>query len=224
MKEKTRLYKKWWFWVCVVLIILIATTAIILINNITIETNSKSQMTIEEITDNLKEETKTAKQKTEEAIQEEKKASLAKTIDVSSINLNKKITIGKITYFVDNTWKSNEDLSENSINRYYYPSSNTMLSIMYGINNNFVSDSNIESLLNRYVSNLSYKDFISKNIKEINGHNFGVVRYYINEFETIQYIFSEDNAIYSFCFAQEDALNNECIELIESIISKIEIM
>lgn len=52
MKEKNKLYQKWWFWVCIVLIVLIIIGVIYFIINLK---GANTEMTAEEITNKLKE-------------------------------------------------------------------------------------------------------------------------------------------------------------------------
>ena len=54
-EEKTSIFKKWWFLVCIVLIVCGIITFVILNNNKEIQTDTKTQLTAEEITNKLKE-------------------------------------------------------------------------------------------------------------------------------------------------------------------------
>lgn len=183
-KEKTSIFKKWWFWVCIVLIVCVVggvCIALYITNNETIVTSS---------------------------------------------NLTKKVEVGKLTYYIDNNWENTANTNENITYKYHYPNNDTMLMVMVENNNIYKSTDSMDIILNSYVHGLKLNnnDFISKNTKKINNYNCGVVRCFVNEYETVQYIIVNDNEAYVFWFGQKNKLNNKYVELIENIISKAEII
>ena len=108
---------------------------------------------------------------------------------ITSENLNKKVIMGNLTYYIEDDWKTEESSSDNTIYKYYYPTSNTMIMVMFEKDGNYGDNSNIDSIfLDSYISgmNLEDKDIISQEIKIINNVRCGVIRCYINDYEFIQ--------------------------------------
>ena len=128
---------------------------------------------------------------------------------------------------IEDDWKTEESSSDNTIYKYYYPTSNTMIMVMFEKDGNYGDNSNIDSIfLDSYISgmNLEDKDIISQEIKIINNVRCGVIRCYINDYEFIQYIILNNNEAYVFSFAQANNLNDKNIEVIENIIKKSELI
>ena len=144
---------------------------------------------------------------------------------VTSINLNQKVTIGKLTYYIDDKWKSSERIKENITYKYYYPTNDTMLMVVYQSGNNYGNDTTIDSFLDGYISGMDLKDndFISKEVKKINGFNYGIVKCYISQYETIQYVMPNNDEAYVFAFGQKNKLNKQNINIIENIVEKVTI-
>lgn len=151
-----------------------------------------------------------------------------KTIFTSTA-LNKKVTVGQLTYYIEEGWESKEDSDGIYKYNYYYPAEDTMLMIMVASSNSYGDDTSINSFLDSYISgmNLNKEDFISKNTKEINGHNYGIVRYYTysnkDKYEAISYIVTNNNECYVFTIGKKNKLNDKLINIVENIISKAEI-
>ena len=181
MKERKKIYQKWWFWVCIAFIVLIIKCTFYYFNNV---------------------------------------------VEITSSDLNKKVEIGKLTYYIKDDWETEENTKDNVVTQYYYPTSNTMIMVMFENNDNFGENSDIDSyFLDNYIAgmNLNDKDLIDKKIEKINNINCGVVRSYINGYDTIQYVIPNNDEIYVFCLGQKDNLNNENIEVIKNIIKKAEV-
>ena len=139
-------------------------------------------------------------------------------------DLNKKNTVGNLTYYVQDSWENKEDKNDNTVNEYYYPTKDTLLMIMISSNTTLGEDATV--FLDSYIAgmNLNDNDFISKSSKKINGYNCGIVRNYINSgnerYETVSYIIANHTEGYVFTIGQKDALKNSWIDLIEDIIKK----
>ena len=75
--------------------------------------------------------------------------------------------MGKLTYYVDNSWKNTENIEENTTYKYYYPTNTTMIMIMYQTGGNYGDDTTIHSFLDGYISGMDLNDnnFISKEVK-----------------------------------------------------------
>lgn len=149
---------------------------------------------------------------------------------ITSANLDKKVTIGKLTYYINGNWDNKENLEENNISKYYYPSSDTMLMVMVIEGEDYGTNTINNSFLDSFLSgmNLNDNDIISKKITQINGYNCGMIKFYMyndNErYEAIVYIILNNDELYAFLFNQKNKLNNTYIELTENIISKAEII
>lgn len=144
------------------------------------------------------------------------------TSTITSTNLNQKVTIGKLTYYVDNSWENTESIKENTTYNYYYPTNNTMLMVMYQTGDNYGDITTIDSFLDGYVSgmDLNDNDFISKEVKKINNFNYGIIKCYISQYETIQYVIPNNDEAYVFSFGQKSNLNDQNISIIENIVEK----
>ena len=146
--------------------------------------------------------------------------------------LDKEITEGRLTYYVSNNWRNKEDSKENNKYNYYYPTDDTMLMVEFAkLNNSSVDDSNKEEFFNGYFDGMKIKDedLISKNKKKVNEYDCEVIRYYTylennEKHEVIVYVIPNANEIYSFFFGQEYKLNEKCVQLVENIISKSNII
>lgn len=145
---------------------------------------------------------------------------------IANVNLNKKVSIGNLTYYINDSWETKESSDNNVQFKYYYPTNDTMLMIQFNDNGNYGNSSSINNFLDGYVSgmNLNSADIIDKTTKSINDINYGVVRCYINNYETIQYIFPNNDEAYTFCFGQKNQLNEKNIDFIESILKKVQII
>lgn len=152
------------------------------------------------------------------------------TTETANMDLSQKVTIGKLTYYIDSTWKSKEDFNEKTTYKYYYPNANTMLMVMISIGGNYGDSSTINNSLDGYLSgmNLNEDDFISKDIEKINDYNYGIVKYYTysnnTKYEVISYIIPNQNECYVFSFNQKGKLNDKNIKLTENIIENAEIV
>lgn len=152
------------------------------------------------------------------------------TTETANMDLSQKVTIGKLTYYIDSTWKSKEDFNEKTTYKYYYPNANTMLMVMISIGGNYGDSSTINNSLDGYLSgmNLNEDDFISKDIEKINDYNYGIVKYYTysnnTKYEVISYIIPNQNECYVFSFSQKGKLNDKNIKLTENIIENAEIV
>ncbi len=146
--------------------------------------------------------------------------------------LDKEITEGRLTYYVSNSWRNKEDSKENEKYSYYYPTDDTMLMVGYTKLNEYSVDTlNVDEAFDAYFSGMGIKeeDLISKDKKKVNEYNCGVVRYYIYsennvKHEVIMYVVLNANEVYSFSFGQEYNLNEKCIQFVENIISKANIV
>lgn len=156
---------------------------------------------------------------------EEKKQSILETV-----NLNQKVTVGKLTYYIQEDWGNRESVDDDATYEYYYPYNDTMLMITISNGDYYVKNTNVENFLDGFISgmNLSDSDFISKNIKQINGYNCGIARYYSyidnNKYESISYIIANGNEAYVFTFVQKSKLEDKFVNLLESIILKADII
>lgn len=150
-------------------------------------------------------------------------------LNSTTLELNKKVSIGRLTYYVKDDWKNKEENDANYQYEYYYPNENVLIMIMYANNEYYGNDTNIDICLNGYISGLSLNDenFIDKYIKDINNHKYGVVRYYSyvdnNKYEIISYITVNNDECYVFSISKKDKFDSNIINLIENIISKSEI-
>lgn len=146
-----------------------------------------------------------------------------------NVDLNQKITIGKLTYYIQEDWNNKERLNENATYKYYYPTDDTLLMITIETGNNYGNNVSIEDFLDGFISGLDLNngDLIGKNAKKINGHNCGIVRFYTyinnDKYEAISYIITNNNECYVFMFGQKNKLNDYFIDLVENIISKTNI-
>ena len=156
---------------------------------------------------------------------EEKKQSILETV-----NLNQKVTVGKLTYYIQEDWGNRESVDDDATYEYYYPYNDTMLMITISNGDYYVKNTNVENFLDGFISgmNLSDSDFISKNIKQINGYNCGIARYYSyidnNKYESISYIIANGNEAYVFTFVHKSKLEDKFVNLLESIILKADII
>lgn len=146
--------------------------------------------------------------------------------------LDKEITEGRLTYYVSNSWRNKEDSKENDKYNYYYPTDDTMLMVGFSqLNDYSVDNSNIDEAINGYFLGMGIKDedLINKDKKKVNEYDCGVIRYYTYseknvKHEVIAYVIFNANETYSFFFGQEYNLNEKCIQFIENIISKSNIV
>lgn len=144
---------------------------------------------------------------------------------IKNVNLNKKMIVGKLTYYIDDSWKTTESSSTNVQYKYYYPTEDTMLMIQFSNSGNYGDSTTISNFLDSYITGMDLDStaIINKTTKSINNINYGMIRCYINNYETIQYIFPNNNEAYIFCFGQENHLNESNIELVEDILKKVHI-
>ncbi len=148
------------------------------------------------------------------------------TTETANTNLSQKVTVGKLTYYINNDWDCLEKEDKNITYKYYYPFIDTVLMVMVSkndIDNYYGYDASNEEFLNGYIDGMD-NDFISKSSKRINNYNCGIVRCYSNGYETIQYIIANNNECYVFSFGQRSKLNDKYIELTENIIKNAEII
>ena len=144
--------------------------------------------------------------------------------------LNKEIVEEKLTYYVSDKWKNKEDISETDSYKYYYPSEDSMIMVIISEGDDYGNDESIDIALDGYISGLDLddEDFISKDVKEINGNTYGIVRNYMysndTKYETISYFTSNENEAYVFLFGQKYKMNNKFINLVEDMISKTNII
>lgn len=98
--------------------------------------------------------------------------------------------------------------------------------IQFNDNGNYGNSSSINIFLDGHISgmNLNSSDIIDKTTKSINNINYGIVRCYINNYETIQYILPNNDEAYIFCLGQKNQLNEKNIDFIESILKKVQII
>lgn len=152
------------------------------------------------------------------------------TTETANMDLSQKVTVGKLTYYIDNSWDSTEKEEENTIYKYYYLDSNTTLMVMISTGDNFGDSSTINSSLDGYIDgmNLKDEDFISKDVRKISNYTCGIVKYYTyssnDKYEVISYIIPNQNECYVFSFGQKSKLNDKYIELTENIIKNAEII
>lgn len=146
-----------------------------------------------------------------------------KTI-VDDTNLNKKVTLGRLSFYIDDSWETKEESEGNTIYEYYYPNEDTMLMVQYDVDEIYEDSSDINEFLDGYVSGLEQEsENITKTTKKIKDIDCGIARCYIGDYETVHYIIVNDNEFYVFCFGQKNKIHEQNTELVENIIEKAEI-
>ena len=107
---------------------------------------------------------------------------------IKNVNLNKKMIVGKLTYYIDDSWKTTESSSTNVQYKYYYPTEDTMLMIQFSNSGNYGDSTTISNFLDSYITGMDLDStaIINKTTKSINNINYGMIRCYINNYETIQ--------------------------------------
>lgn len=139
-------------------------------------------------------------------------------------NLNKRVTLGQLSYYINDTWSTKEEKKENAVYEYYYPNEDTVLMVQYDIDEIYEDCSDINEFLDGYVSGLEQESKnITKTTKTIKDIDCGIVKCYIGKYETIHYIVVNDAEVYIFCFGQKNKLQEQNIRLVESIIEQAEI-
>ncbi len=143
-----------------------------------------------------------------------------------SSNINQSVTVGKITYYVDSTWRSEKNVDGKNTFNYYYPSNDTMLMVTIFTGVEYVDSTMIDSFMDSYITglNINEDDFISKSVKKINNYTCGVEKHYTysnsNKYKTISYVIPNGSEVYAFSFGQKNELDDGNIDIIEKIIEK----
>lgn len=144
-------------------------------------------------------------------------------------NLNEEVTIGKLTYYIQDDWINNETVEGNSRYKYYYPTNDTMLMITINSNKDYQNYKDMNTFLDGYISglNLDSNDFIERKIKRMSGYNYGIVRFYTNsnsdKYETVSYVILNGQELYVLCLSQKNKIKKDFENIINEFILKVKI-
>ena len=144
---------------------------------------------------------------------------------IRNTNLSQKVTLGKLSYYVDDSWETRTEVDGDNKYEYYYPTDDSMLLVSYSKDEIYEESSDISVFSEGYISGLEIdeQDIIDRASKEVSGVDCEIIRCYIDEYETIHYMIINNDEAYVFCFGQENRINNQNIEIIKSILEKSEI-
>ena len=148
----------------------------------------------------------------------------------SEVDLNQEVSLKRITYYVNNKWKLEENIDNKTTSQSYYPSSDTMLTVIAKeVDEDIGNDAGKDDILNSFISGLDIedKDLISKQAEKINDYNYGVIRCYItvdsSKYEAMIYIIANSTECYSLTFAQKDMLSDDGLNLISKFVHQAKI-